>query len=234
MYDKTPKDRALYVLSVFMIIFAYFVLLPVAAFLGFLTFAAIYDKEFLLALLFFALAIVCVLLNRVIIKADDRREAKIAKEILDAKYKYFEVKNSGCKYFGDLKFEYDTEEDLLELTGNQLRHFNKDKAFDVISYDCDGKLNHEVQIIEQIYKDEDKLVKDMREALLEYYKNEGETVREDDVYKLKYEELSISKEKGRIYISLSGVHEGKNEDIEVTASKYFGSDKYEYNVHRFD
>lgn len=227
MNEEKPKDRALYLLSLLMIFIANFLLLPGAFILVILTVVAIIDKSFLLAVLFFALAILCVFLNRVIIKTDDHWEAK-KKEEMEQNKNIEIVADDGR--IGRLKFIYDSEEKVLKLSGKQLRTFNNDSAFDVISYDSDGKLFFEMDIINQIYTDEEMLVRNMRNALFEFCKKEGETINNSDPCRIKYKELIISWEKDNFYIELTGVYKRENDAIIITAGTMYGSDKYEYSA----
>jgi hypothetical protein len=222
---ETPKDRARYILSIFLVLFANFILLPCAFFLVVLTVIAIYDKSFLFALVCIFMAVFCVILNRVIIKSDDRFEAKRKEEI--EKNKFTEIIADGGR-IGRLKFLYNYEEETLTLSGKYLRTFNNDSAFDVISYDNPGKLNFEVEIITDIYKDEDMLVRNMRRTLINYYKDEGVTVSENDVFRIKYKELIISRDKDGFEILLEAEHEGKNMNVTLTAQKTLGADNYEF------
>lgn len=227
MNEEKPKDRALYLLSLLMIFIANFLLLPGAFILVILTVVAIIDKSFLLAVLFFALAILCVFLNRVIIKTDDHWEAK-KKEEMEQNKNIEIVADDGR--IGRLKFIYDSEEKVLKLSGKQLRTFNNDSAFDVISYDSDGKLFFEMDIINQIYTDEEMLVRNMRNTLFEFCKKEGETINNSDPCRIKYKELIISWEKDNFYIELTGVYKRENDAIIITAGTMYGSDKYEYSA----
>ena len=231
MKEEKPKDRARYTLSVILVLFANFILIPAALFLSVLTVVTVFDKEFPLAALFFALAILCVFFNRLILKADDRYEAKRVKE--QEEYRLSQIKkitvDAKCSRSGKLEFAYDPEEETMTASGNQLRPFNNAFCFDVVSYDTEGKLSYEVSIIDKIFKDEEVLLNGMLEALSKLYQKEGVDEKNLSVRSIKITELDIEKEKAGYYVELRGEHENRYGIAKVKAKAKNGSNDYKFS-----
>ena len=232
MYEENAKDRAIYVLSIFMVFFANFILIPAAVILVVLMVLAILDKEFMLAGVFILSAVLCFIVNRVIIKIDDRYEeqkAKAREEYRQSQIKKIDVRSNVAKS-GKLEFEYDGIDDVMKLSGKQLRTFNNDAAFDVISYDTEGVITEEVNILEKIYKDEKDIIEGLRKRLLEYCQQEGANVSESDVRRIKMKELAIENSKRRHSFELMCVYEDSNVKAEVYAVGKYDSNEYEFLV----
>ena len=226
---ETPADRARFMLSIFAVFFANFILIPGAVVLVILTVVAVIDKSFMLAPIFLLLAIICVVLNRIILKNDDRYEDKRKQEYEERTH--IEIVADGGK-FGKLKFVYNSEDETMTLSGKQLRTFNNSTAFDVISYDTEGNLSCEVDFINQIYKDEDTIVKNMQSTFMDFLQKNGIETRKNDVYRIKFKELSISKEREGAYAELSGIYECSDlfDEIAVLAGSVYGSGTYKYRA----
>lgn len=226
---ETPAERARFMLSIFAVFFANFILIPGAVILVILTVVAIIDKSFMLVPIFLVSAVLCIVFNRIIIKKDDRYEEK-RKQELEQRINT-EIIADGGK-FGKLKFVYNSEEEIMKLSGNQLRAFGNSPAFDVISYDTEGNLSCEVDFINQIYKDEDTIVKNMQSTFMDFLQKNGIETRKNDVYRIKFIKLSISKEREGAYAELSGIYECSDlfDEIAVLAGSVFGSGTYKYRA----
>ena len=233
---ETPKDRAVFLLDLFLLLFA-FVMYPAIILLIVLTVAAFLDQEYLLAVAFLAGAGICLLLNRAIIARDDKKEEKKAKAKEEAKIERNKTLVANSEKFGRLQFEYDDEENVLKLSGKQLPQFGNTWGFEVIRYDSDATLSNEVAFLERLYQDEDLILENMCKTYYEFCQKENitqvgvETVDEEYIRKhLRITRFTIGEERDGDGCALSAMCEECDRYREVQAFRMENSDQYEYYI----
>ena len=232
---ETPKDRAVFLLDLFLLLFA-FVMYPAIILLIVLTVAAFLDQEYLLAVAFLAGAGICVFLNRAIIARDDKKEEEKASKKEEEKRARNAELVADSEKFGRLQFMYDEEEGSMILPRKQLPQYGNTWGFQVRNFDSNGTLGCEVKFIERFYQDKEMILENMCKTFYEYCQKEkitqvgSETVDEEYIRKhLQITELTMGMEKEGYYgaslcatceecVSYQGVHAFLMEN----------SDQYEY------
>lgn len=231
---ETPKDRAVFLLDLFLLLFA-FAMYPAIILLIVLTVAAFLDQEYLLAVAFLAGAGICVFLNRAIIARDDKKEEeKASKKEEEKRVRNAELVADSEK-FGRLQFMYDEEEGSMILPRKQLPKFGNTWGFQVLNYDSDGTLGCEVSFIERFYQDEKMILENMCKTYYEYCQKEkitqvgSENVDEEYIRKhLQITELTMGMEKEGYGAALCAVCEEIAPYQEVHAFLLENSDHYDY------
>ena len=234
--QETPKDRAAFMFDLFLLLIAFALYLVIGG-CGILALVAFFSGEFLAGLVLLAGAGIALLLNRLIILRDDKKEEKKAKAKEEARIERNKTLVANSDKFGRLQFEYDDEENVLKLSGKQLPQFGNTWGFEVIRYDSDAILSNEVAFLERLYQDEELILDNMCKTYYEFCQKENitqvgvETVDEEYIRKhLQITRFSIGEENDGDGCVLSAMCEECDWYREVQAFRLENSDQYQYYI----
>ena len=127
--EESKSERAADSVWVFLVIFAFLLMLAGIGLAILAVGVAVSDKDFPVAALFAAGAAVCFGLNRLIVKLDDKRDAEKKKQAEEKRAAQIRDITYNDDVLGTVSFTYDPEEMIITAEKEQLPAFANGEAF---------------------------------------------------------------------------------------------------------
>ncbi|MBQ1538549.1 MAG: hypothetical protein IIZ73_09570 [Ruminococcus sp.] len=210
--EESKSERAADSVWVFLVIFAFLLMLAGIGLAILAVGVAVSDKDFPVAALFAAGAAVCFGLNRLIVKLDDKRDAEKKKQAEEKRAAQIRDITYNDDVLGTVSFTYDPEEMIITAEKEQLPAFANGEGICVRAYDDligytgspEKAALKLIEAVKRVYNDKDELMSGLCGAYLSRCESEGITetdgakVDEELIRKtMRYEKLWVGCDDGR-------------------------------------
>lgn len=238
--EESKSERAADSVWVFLVIFAFLLMLAGIGLAILAVGVAVSDRDFPVAALFAAGAAVCFGLNRLIVKLDDKRDAEKKKQAEEKRAAQIRDITYNDDVMGRLTFRYDSAEDEITMDSEQLPKFSDYSELEVRANEIGDRVSVIVRALRRVYDNKEEIIALTQERYLAECVKQGYTHCEEEIIdsefvagNLVFKELSVWLEEvdGKYYgcLSANTYDPVIYDDLHITFKLDDDDSKYEFN-----